>query len=130
MACPEAFRKPVSWPVPTVFAYVFFHVVARTVFIVRQGSEIAAVAFAWSNPETEIRKRAAAGSPQFDWRRTGEEADALFVAQVIGRWELLPRLVRQIVARWPDAERRKIFTYRRKRLVELKPDVIARLRGD
>lgn len=116
-----------AWSVTTLFAYVFFHVVARTVFVVRKDGHITAVAFAWSNSETEIRKRAAAGAPQFDWRRTEDAADSLLVAEVIGRRELLGRIARQFTQRWPDWQRRKIFTYRKGQLVELKPDVIARL---
>lgn len=135
-----------GWPVTKLFAYVFFHVVARTVFVARKGGNILAVAFAWSNPETEIRKRAAAGAPQFDWRRTDDEADSLFLAQVIAigtraegqrgkaaEGNLLQRLAQQVTQRWPDHERRKIFTYRRSgadgplKLVELRHDVIEKL---
>lgn len=146
---PKAFP---GWPVPTIFAYGFFHVVARTVFVARQhggpcGSHISAVAFAWSNPETEIRKRAAAGLPQFAWRKTEDEADSLFLAQVIAKaaegkrgggekGNLLARLAQQAGQRWPDWQRRKIFTYRRSgpdgpsKLVELRQDVIGKLIGE
>jgi len=140
----KAFNAFEGWNPPLLFSYVFFHVVARTVFMVRKhggpcGTHITAVAFAWSNPETEIRKRAAAGSPQFDWRRTEDAADSLFVAQVIvkSREGNLARLARQVGQRWPDWQQRKIFTYRPLRgghqglqLVELRPAVIAKLTAD
>lgn len=116
-----------GWPPRTLFAYVFFHVAARTVFTARERGELAAVAFAWSAPEGQIRDRAAAGQAVFAWRTGDDRADALFLAEVAGKKRLFPRLFRAGFARWPDWQRRKIFTFRAGRLVELAPAAIARM---
>lgn len=125
-----------AWPVRKLFAYVFFHVAARTLFVVRRGESIATVAIAWAEPEADIRAKAAAGKPIFAWRVTRDDADAIMLAQVVGRRECLGRIVNQARSRWPDLDRRRVLTFRRRggpageaRLVELKPRTIARLRG-
>ena len=122
----ECFR---GWPVPTVFAYVFFHVATRTVFCVREGREISGVLFAWPMAESELRGLAAGGRSAFAWKRPPETADAIFVAEVIGHRQLLARLAAQVKARWPDWRSKKIFTFRSHKLVELKAGVIAKLLG-
>ena len=119
-----------GWAVTTAFAYVFFHVVAQTVFVIRKSGQVSAVAFAWPQSEQEIRKRAAAGQSPFRWRIMPEDADALFLSEVIGRRELLGRIAQLVLQRWPDAMKRKVFTFRKKQLVELRPTVIAKLIGN
>lgn len=111
-----------GWKVETLFAYVFFHVVARTVFVLRQGGTLSAVAFAWSKPEQQIRWCAAAGVSPFQWRKTDDQADSILLGEVIAPGVGLAgwrRLWKQGRERWPDLDRRKVFTYRAGRLVEI-----------
>jgi hypothetical protein len=115
-----------DWPVPTLFAYVFFNVVDRTCFVVREHGQIAGVLFAQALDAAEQQRRQAARESSFNWRRSAEKSDAIALREVIARQDLLPRLARQITARWPDWRQRRVFTYRAGELVELKPAVIAR----
>ena len=114
------------WPVPTLFAYVFFHVVTRTVFCVREGGQIAGVLFAWGMPASEIEQAGAEGKGTFAWRKSRDDSDAIFLAEFIGRRDLFPRLLQQAETRWPDWRRKRIFTFRTGRLVELPQTVIAK----
>lgn len=116
-----------AWVVPTVFAYAFFHVVQRTVFCTRANSSLASAAFIWGAPEKTIRARAAAGEPVFRWERSRDGADSLFVAEVIGSQANLARLIKPVSRRWPDWERKKLFTYRQEELVQLEPATINRM---
>lgn len=116
-----------GWPVPTIWAYAFFHVVDRTAFLIREHGEIVALAFCQAVPEKDLRARDAAGLPAFNWRRSIDNADALALAEVIGRKELLSRLARQFDARFPGWRRKKMFTHRAGQLVELPPEVIERM---
>jgi hypothetical protein len=116
-----------DWPVPTVFAYAFFHAVARTVFIVREHASITAVAFAWGMPAATIRDRAAKGEPIFQWRRSKDSADSLFLAETIGTQAQLGNLTRQVFRRWPDFAKKTVLTFRHDRLVELRGATIERL---
>lgn len=138
-----------GWPVRTLFAYVFFHVVDRTVFCVRgttglqdqgtkgpgvsgqwsvvSGRPISAVLFAWGMPAAEIQRIAREGRAVFQWRRSADKSDALFLAEVIGHRELLPRLVKQAEQRWPDWRRKRVFTFRAGSLVELKREVLEKV---
>lgn len=116
-----------DWSVPTLYQYVFFHVVTRTVFVVWERGAVRAVLFAWGEREADIRARAAAGEPAFHWQRSADFADALLVAEVIGRQKDLPRLERAARQRWPDWPRKKIYTYRAGELRELKRGVLERM---
>jgi hypothetical protein len=117
----------VGWEVPTLFAYAFFHVVDRTVFLVREHGSIAAVAFAWGMPAADIQARAAAREPVFQWKRSQDNADAVFLAEVVGSQAQLGRIVRQTQTRWPDLQHRQIYTFRNGQLVGLPGDTIERL---
>lgn len=121
-----------GYQIPVLFQYAFFHLSARTAFVVRRNGEISAAMFCWAAPETEIRARAEAGQSTFQWRTSADEAGAsLFVAEVVKRSDCnaktLAKLFRQAMSRWPDWQQKKIFTFRNGFLVELEPDAIARL---
>lgn len=117
-----------NWPTQTLFAYCFFHLVSRGAFFCRQNGKIVAALFAWTMPEALLRTFHAEHKPVFDWRTrpTGPE-DAIFLAEVMGDQQFLPVLVRRVSARWPDWDKRKIFTYRHGELVELPAATIKRL---
>lgn len=112
------------WPVPTLYAYVFFHLVDRSVMVVREHGQIAAVMFLHAMPAEELQALVQAQRPWWQWRRSRDSADALVLAETIGRRELVSRLVKQARQRWPDLDRKKVFTWRRDQFVELTPDVI------
>jgi hypothetical protein len=117
-----------GWEVPTLYAYVFFHVVDRTVFLVREHGEISAVGFMWGVPESEIRSRADAGEPVFCWKRSQDNADSVFMAELVGSAAEFPRLTRGAEQRFPEWwKRKKVFTFRRGKLVQLDRDTIERL---
>jgi hypothetical protein len=115
------------WPVPTLFTYVFFHLADRTLFMVRRGGSIAAVLSAWAMPASEIERLEREGKSQWQWRKSQDNADGLFIGEVIGTRALLPALVKRAMLRWPDWPKKRIFTHRGGKLHELKPDVIRRL---
>jgi hypothetical protein len=115
--------------VPTLYAYVFFSLVDRTLFVVRRHSAIVAALTVWGMPEAEIRQMDAEGESTWQWRRSRDDADSLCVGEVIGARELLPALVRQVSSRWPNWRDKKVFTYRRGKLVQLDPATVEKLIG-
>lgn len=116
-----------GWPVPTVFTYAFFHAVQRTVFSTRASGAINSVLFVWGQPERTIRESAAEGGAVFHWQRSQDQADSLFLGEVIAGPPELRRLVKQVEARWPGWRQKKIFTFRHGKLVQLETDTIERL---
>lgn len=120
-------RAFAGWPVPTLFAYALFHVVDRTVFSTREHGTIAGVGFMWGENERDIRSRAAAGQPVFDWTRSVDGADSLFLAEVVAAGPQLARLARQAKARFPDMEKKKIFTFRRGELVRIPIETVEKV---
>lgn len=125
-----------GWPVPLIFQYCFYHLAEGTAFTVRDKDGIAGVAFAWGMSPGEIRRRDAAGESPFQWERSVDGAGGLFLAEVIAaepkqkaenRKQKLQRLYRQMLKRWPDFARKKIYTYRAGKLVELSAAAIAKM---
>lgn len=116
-----------DWPVKTLFAYVFFHLVDHGVFVCRQNGQIVAVMFAWATSVAAITQRHQQGLSPFNWERSRNHEDGGFLAEVIGERSLLPRLLKQVTAKWPDWKEKKIFTYRDGQLVELPKEVIGRM---
>lgn len=119
-----------GWAVPTLFAYVFFHLVDRTCFVVRKGGAIAGVMFAQALDEAEQRRRVDEGQSRFLWHRSADTSDAIALREVVARRDLLPRLAKQVTARWPDWRQRKVFTFRDGALVELPGEVIKKFLGE
>ncbi|HVX56982.1 MAG TPA: hypothetical protein VHA37_04570 [Candidatus Saccharimonadales bacterium] len=107
-----------GWPVPTVFKYVFFHLATRSCVFLRMNGKPAAVMFARGVPAKTIEERAAKGEPVFSWSLPQDNADALFVAEVIATDETLPALVKRARARWPNWQSRKMYTFRHGKLVQ------------
>lgn len=117
-----------GWEVPTLYAYVFFHLVDRTVFLVREHGEITAIGFMWGVPEAEIRERTKADQPVFAWKRSQDNADSLFMAELVGSEAEFSRLTRSAAARFPEWwMRKKVFTFRHGKLVQLGRETIERL---
>lgn len=112
-----------DWPVKTLFAYVFWHLVEGTCFTCRARGRITAVMFAWRMPERELRERFLQGKGLFEWRiRNQNSANVIFVAEVLadghrahGRLNKrqVHHLMTQAMKRWPDWRGAKIFTCRR-----------------
>jgi hypothetical protein len=114
-----------GWDVRTLYRYVFFHTVTRTVFCVRSQGAIAAVAFVWGGPSYEFQ--VGSGKFPFRWQRSADAADALFVGHVVGAQKELPALLRQVKARWPDFERKRIFTFRHGAMHELSRETLGKM---
>jgi hypothetical protein len=116
-----------DWPVRTLYAYCFFLLVDRGLFCIRANGSVAAVMFAWGSTVDDIRGRAARKDPAFDWKRSNDRGDAIFLAEVIGDRNRLPKLFKLATARWPDWQNKQIFTYRGSDLVELPHELIKRM---
>lgn len=80
--------------------------------------------FAWGMSERDIRARVAAGLSPFAWKRSRNGEDAIFLAEVIGERAGLGKLFKMATARWPDWERKKIYTFRGNRLTLLPQGLI------
>jgi hypothetical protein len=100
-----------------VFKYIAHHALAKTLFLCRDGRKIAAVGVAWPLTVKELFRRNRVKQPQFDWKALPEPGNALLIGPVIGTRKYLVKLWRVALNRWPFI--RRIFTYRRGRLVEL-----------
>lgn len=96
-----------GWPVPLLYAYAFFHVVDRTVFVVREHGEIVTVVFMYGRPEMKLR-----ADPKFDWKRSEDQADSLLIDTVVGNRQQLRKLAKPVAARWPDWLLKKLFIFR------------------
>jgi len=116
-----------EWPIPTIFAYVFFHLIDGGCFVVRKNGGIAGVMFLWGANEADIRQRAAVSDSPFYWQRSKRDGDSLFLAEVVAAHSSLPKLFKLAAARWPDWQRKKVFTYREGKLIEFPHDVIKRM---
>jgi hypothetical protein len=114
-----------GWRVPLIWQYAFWHLAQGTAFVVRAEGRIVALAFVWGAPAEQIRARAATGQPAFQWEQSQDSAEAVLVAEVIGDRNYLPRLYQQAQRRWPDLERKTLFTYRAGSLVELTPAIVS-----
>ena len=120
-----------GWPHDLVFRYLAWQFCARQICVVhdRASIELAGFLVLWPDDSTQIRYREAEGLPHFDWQlRSG--GDSYILAEVIVRegdrgWAVR-RLGELAARRWPDWKLRRLFTWRRGRLVELNPAAVAR----
>lgn len=116
-----------------LFRYVAFCHLTGRLMVVIQGDQVRAVATAWPEWTEHVEARAAERLPQFSWTNTlpKDAGDALFVADVVTspnhEREDLQSLMFGAMAKWRDLMDRRLFTYRRGKLVELSQKVLGRL---
>lgn len=103
-----------DWPIKIVFAYAFFQLVDRCCFTIRSNGRLAGVMFAYAMPALDIVNQAWRKEPVFDWQRSEDSADAIFIAEVIGGGKTLNKLFKLAVSRFPNWERKRLYTYRAK----------------
>ena len=80
---------------------------------------VGAAAILWPNDAAKIQAIAELDKPQFTWSPTPPNGDSILIADVAGDRGLVPQILKQVMAHWPDSPRKRLFTYRRGRLVEL-----------
>jgi hypothetical protein len=98
-----------------VWRYVAWHFFAGCIFgVFGERGEPLAVAFVQPAREAELRDHASRGEAVFYWGKplASEQADSIFIAEVIGKRVFMPSIVQQVMAHWPDSPRKKLFTYR------------------
>lgn len=120
-----------GWSGDKLFRYLAFLWLTNCLFIERApGNEIIGVLSAWPDVADEILQRERNGEFHFNWRqpRVIEDSDAFMLADIVVSKSaienrqskiILTRLVAQATAQWPDWKLRRVFTYRRGRLVEI-----------
>lgn len=119
-----------DWPADTVFRYLAFHWCARQIVIVREAGRLAGYLVMWPADIEQIRQRELVGAPHFDWR-IASGGDAYILADVVtAPWArpggAVRRLEQLATAQWPDWKLRTIYTWRRGRLIELRPAALER----
>lgn len=110
-----------DWRPAIVFRYIAFHDLAGTLEIVREGRALLGIGIDY--PCNEAWLRESEGKP-FEWQLP-EPGNALFIGDVVSCRQAIPKLWRMGLAKCPWVT--KIFTYRRKKLVELPMATIERL---
>jgi hypothetical protein len=109
-----------EYPAERVFKYLAWHFTAGNLAVSFEGEHISGVIIAWKDSAEEIRQRGRRGQPQFNWQLPATSGDAYMIGEVIAKDKTgLTRLLQLASATWPDWKMRKLFTYRRKKLVEL-----------
>ena len=117
----------VDWPVYKVFTYAGFCLMRRMCACAVENGRLVTVAFGWPGWGEHIEARAAAGAPEFTWSNPIQGGDSIFIAEVIGERSRL-RVLWDSLGEWcPDIDERRIFTYRRDKLVELPQALMRRL---
>lgn len=101
------------------FRYVTFQLLSGNVLVVRQGGQISGVAFVWPERAADVLAREARGEEHFNWRPPVVGGDAVVIGQVIGTRTASFGWRKLAVQRWPDFHARRLFTWRRGKLVEL-----------
>lgn len=116
-----------GWTGETLFKYLSFQWLNGNVVVIHDGPDIAGIFMAWHDFAADILRREKEGKYHFAWRAPVDAGDALMVADVIvpKGSDGLTRLLQLASAKWPDWKMRRVFTHRRKKLVELQPTVLA-----
>lgn len=109
-----------GWTRDKVAKYVLVHAVYRNVFVVfdRIGV-IGAAAILWPNDAATIKAIAEACQPQFTWTPTPKDGDSILIADVAGDRRFMPEILKQAAVPLPNIFQKRLFTYRRGKLVEL-----------
>jgi len=105
-----------GWKAPVIFKYVAWHFLCGNLFVVRDHGAIAAAGIAWPTTVNDIYWRDHERLAQFDFT-VPQSGEALLVAEVVGSPSACLKLWQLAMNRWPHI--RRIFTYRRDKLVEL-----------
>ncbi|HEV2456379.1 MAG TPA: hypothetical protein VGY98_19100 [Verrucomicrobiae bacterium] len=119
-----------NWSAEKIYNYVLVNCVHRNVFVACDGDgRIALAAIAWRNDAARIEENERLGLPQYDWKGFPKDGDSILIADVAGDRKLMPEILKQVMDCWchgpwrsrslPNIFQKRIFTYRRGRLVEL-----------
>ena len=95
----------------------------------RHSSPVALAAIAWLGNADAIQALATYGMPQFVWQELPKNGDSILIADVAGNRRWMPEILKQVYGAWPDSPRKRVFTYRRSKLVELNWQTIFRFSG-
>jgi hypothetical protein len=133
-----------GWKSDKVFYYVLVNLLNGNVFIAlekfgRKGTsalpQIGLAAIAWLDDAARIMDLNARALPLFDWNEFPKSGDSIVVADVAGDRKLMPEILKQATARWavvsatPAIFQKRLFTYRRGKLVEMSWPAVMRFCG-
>lgn len=102
-----------------LFRYVAFHLLNGTLFVGYENGKVALVVFAWPENSDDLRCRNDTGTPLFVWQQPATDGDAFLIGGVVGNRKFMPEVLKQVNGAWPDSPRKKLFTFRRGRFVEI-----------
>jgi hypothetical protein len=128
----EGAKAFVGWKAVLVFQYCYHHLAYRTVFVERSHGKIVAAMFAWGVTSDSVIEREERDQPVFQFEPSVDNADAIFLAEVIGERRKLRKVFKMASARWPNWGMRIVFTYRIdgrgvRNMTTLRPDVVRRM---
>ena len=121
-----------DWPADRIFKYFAFHFLTGDLLVTFEGTEIAGALIGWRECAATIEERHLKKEYHFNWQVPTDGGDALMIGDVIidtrrpDAGAVRTRLLQEASARWPDWKKRRLFTHRRGRLVELSQAAIAR----
>ena len=117
-----------GWPASQLYKFCAYHWLNGTLFAsCAPDGAFRLVVIAWLENAARIIARAAAGTPHFTWEQLPKDGDSILIADVVGERSLLPDVRRQVNGAWPDSPRKRLFAFRKGRLVELAWPTIDRL---
>ncbi len=116
-----------GWTELKISQYVLWHLLNGTVFVASEPPfEVALAVIAWPGNADAMQALAHYKMPQFVWQELPKNGDSILIADVAGDRKLMPEILKQVHGAWPDSPRKRLFTYRRAKLVELSWTTILR----
>lgn len=116
-----------NWSPETLEDYLWFHLDQQTISWTQWQGKVCGCGVAWQCQEKEILKAAAEKRLLFDWQATDPTGDCIFLADfACNRRGALEAILRHLTYRFAGWERLKWYTYRRGKLVQLRPGLAAK----
>jgi hypothetical protein len=108
-----------------LFRYVAHSYFTGKLCVSWEEGKIVAVAFYWPDFKENIEACFVENLSQFKWQPT-HKGDALFVGNVIGNRKAIARMWAATIERFPHMITTPIFTYRKKKLVQITNEQLER----
>lgn len=108
-----------NWSPETLRDYLAFHVAQGTLCVVQTSGQVQGVAIGWQTFTQQLLAPIMRHQHLFTWRASSSIGTVIFVAEVAATSPgVLTQLCRQLALRFPEWQRKPVWTYRRGELHE------------